>query len=225
MEELGGCDLREVWIPSVDRDGSIAYMPRSTPRKAFQLKERLLTLAAQKRQAAGPNNANRFAQRFCSSASVAEASYEAEGASNAFPSRPLSLLLPKRPQRPPPGPRNQQRSLPSRRRSPQRKPKPPIATNAFASAPRRPVTAAVAGDRPVQRWQSGAIPSPPSGENLSSPGTYHRVRPDTEGEEEEEEEDEEPEQIEPPTDEERTLVTAVLRAKDKLKQQIIRRRL
>jgi len=83
----------------------------------------------------------------------------------------------------------------------------------------------VAGDRPVQRWQSGAIPSPPSGENLSSPGTYRRVRPDTEGEEEEEEEDEEPEQIEPPTDEERTLVTAVLRAKDKLKQQIIRRRL
>jgi hypothetical protein len=100
MEELGGCDLREVRIPSVDRDGSIAYMPRSTPRKAFQLKERLLTLAAQKRQAAGPNNANRFAQRFCSSASVAEASYEAEGASNAFPSRPLSLLLPKRPLHP-----------------------------------------------------------------------------------------------------------------------------
>jgi hypothetical protein len=66
---------------------------------------------------------------------------------------------------------------------------------------------------------------PPPGENLSSPGTYRRVRPDTEGEEEEEEEDEEPEQVEPPTDEERTLVTAVLRAKDKLKQQIIRRRL
>ena len=43
-------DLRKVHIPYICEDGTSSYLPRSAPRKADLLQERLLTRAAQKKQ-------------------------------------------------------------------------------------------------------------------------------------------------------------------------------
>src|SRR5580700_11365233 len=47
-------DLRKVHIPYVCDDGTSSYLPRSAPRKAALLRERLLTRAAQKQTSPGP---------------------------------------------------------------------------------------------------------------------------------------------------------------------------
>jgi hypothetical protein len=43
-------DLRKVHIPYICEDGTSSYLPRSAPKKAALLQERLLTCVAQKQQ-------------------------------------------------------------------------------------------------------------------------------------------------------------------------------
>jgi predicted transcriptional regulator len=51
LSRLSQYDLRKVYIPSVCEDGTSSYLPRSARKKADLLRKRLLTCAAQKKQA------------------------------------------------------------------------------------------------------------------------------------------------------------------------------